>query len=290
MPYTLTFDLHYGAAATGLTLAAVFRNTDGTTNGAGSAVFTERGGGDYEGSLTVPDGFQGWVRFSSNGGATPRGTLAINPQETENTDVKVSTRNALAPPALSAIIAGVLDELLSAHTQPGSVAAGISDATGGGASADPWLTLLPGAYTLGQAGYTIGHNLDVPTGILARAGATITTTGPVSAGGDLALIRGDTYQVERGTALQWTSDSPVDWGATPAPVWTFVLLASGRPVLAALAVISGTPGAWIFRVELTAAQTQRLAAGVEYRYSIRATWADADRDRVTLLSGRCTVS
>lgn len=83
MSYSLTVDLHYGAGATGLTLAATFRNSDGTPNGAGSATFTEVGGGEYEALLTVPAGFQGWVRFSSNGGATPRGTLALNPAETE---------------------------------------------------------------------------------------------------------------------------------------------------------------------------------------------------------------
>jgi hypothetical protein len=47
------------------------------------------------------------------------------------------------------IVDGVLDELLSGHTDVGSVGAGIAAA---GSAGDPWSTALPGAYGAGTAG------------------------------------------------------------------------------------------------------------------------------------------
>ena len=47
------------------------------------------------------------------------------------------------------IVDGVLDELLSEHTDVGSVGAGIAAA---GSAGDPWSTALPGAYGAGTAG------------------------------------------------------------------------------------------------------------------------------------------
>lgn len=57
------------------------------------------------------------------------------------------------------IVDGVLDELLSAHADVGSVGAGIAAA---GSSGDPWSTALPGAYAEGSAGYIVGTNLPSP--------------------------------------------------------------------------------------------------------------------------------
>lgn len=56
-------------------------------------------------------------------------------------------------PTVQQITDGVLNELLSAHTIPGSVGAGIAAASSAG---DPWATLLPGLYPEGSAGYIIG--------------------------------------------------------------------------------------------------------------------------------------
>ena len=57
------------------------------------------------------------------------------------------------------IVDGVLDELLSAHRDVGSVGAGIAAA---GSAGDPWSTALPGAYEDGTAGYIIGNNMPSP--------------------------------------------------------------------------------------------------------------------------------
>lgn len=54
------------------------------------------------------------------------------------------------------IVDGVLDEMLSAHAEVGSVGAGIAAA---GSAGDPWSTALPGAYEEGTAGYLIGNNM-----------------------------------------------------------------------------------------------------------------------------------
>lgn len=68
--------------------------------------------------------------------------------------------DAVTAPTLGDIVDGVLDEALSSHTTPGSVAAGISAASSAG---DPWATLLPGAYGAGTAGELIGNMPDTLT-------------------------------------------------------------------------------------------------------------------------------
>lgn len=58
-------------------------------------------------------------------------------------------------PTVQEIVDGVLDELLSAHADVGSVGAGIAAA---GAAGDPMSVLVPGSYAEGTAGYVIGHS------------------------------------------------------------------------------------------------------------------------------------
>ncbi len=91
-------------------------------------------------------------------------------------------------PSVQDVVDGILDELLSAHIIPGSVAAGI---TGASSAGDPWTTTLPGSYTTGQAGKIIGDRIDAlissrlaPT-IVGRT-LDVTLTG--EAGVDLANV------------------------------------------------------------------------------------------------------
>jgi hypothetical protein len=222
-------------------------------------------------------------------GLTAQGYTSARAVLLSNLDAAISTRLAAsgytAPPGLSAIINGVLDELLSSHTGAGSVGAGIAAA---GAAGDPWATALPGGYTEGQAGYTIGHNLDVPVSTRAGAGASVTTTGPVLAGGGIALVAGDTYQTERGTALQWTYTGPVDVLTSPAPDVTFTIPTQPTP-LSVPVTVGGTPGAITLTAEMSAAESAALPAGGAYPYSVFATWTDPDTDRVTLVRGTVRV-
>lgn len=92
----------------------------------------------------------------------------------------------------SEIADAVWDEALVGHAVAGSAGEALSDA---GTAADPWSTLLPGAYGAGTAGFIIGTNLDAvitsrmatyvqPAGFLAATfpGGTIANTTNITAG------------------------------------------------------------------------------------------------------------
>lgn len=97
MAYTLDFNLALGAGNAGLTLAAQLLDTTGAN--VGSAVttgFFEVGGGNYLWHYAAfPDGHRGGVKFSTSPGGVLKAFAAINPQDAENLDIKVSTRQPI---------------------------------------------------------------------------------------------------------------------------------------------------------------------------------------------------
>lgn len=99
MAYTLDFALDLGPANTGLAdLRAQLVDTAGSNSGSAiSTGFAEIGGGKYLWHYaSFPDGHRGGVKFYRN--AAPSTILAfasLNPEEAENTDVKISTRSTL---------------------------------------------------------------------------------------------------------------------------------------------------------------------------------------------------
>lgn len=100
MSYTLNFSLALGASKTGLAdLRAQLVDSAGANSGSAiSTGFIEIGTGNYLWSYgSFADGFRGGVKFYSN--ATPATILvfsAINPEEAENIDAKISTRSTTA--------------------------------------------------------------------------------------------------------------------------------------------------------------------------------------------------
>src|SRR5882724_9076878 len=90
MAYTLDYSIDLGAVNTGLTLTAQLVNTAGASvGGLISTGFTEIGVGNYLWHYAAfPDGHRGGVIFKS--GATIKAFTAINPEEAENVDIKVS--------------------------------------------------------------------------------------------------------------------------------------------------------------------------------------------------------
>lgn len=136
MAYTLTIKLGLGTGKTGLTdLRAVLYDTVGNVvAGPISSGYLEIGSGDYIWTYTsFPDGYRGAVKFYSN--ASPSIVLAsteINPQETENLDVKISTRSTLTAQ-------GVWDALTSNLATIGSIGKRLSD------NIDMALSLIPTA-------------------------------------------------------------------------------------------------------------------------------------------------
>lgn len=93
MAYTLDFQLNLGLSNTGLTLEAQLINSTGGNVGAAITTgFFEVGAGNYLWHTTaMPDGFRGGVIFRVSPAGAIKTFVAVNPQEAENNDVKVST-------------------------------------------------------------------------------------------------------------------------------------------------------------------------------------------------------
>lgn len=96
MAYTLSLNLVLDEADTGLSLEAQLIDTVGAS--VGSAVtsgFVEVGLGNYLWTYAAfPDGFRGGVKFQLTGGGTLQAFVAVNPQDAENQDAKVTTRSS----------------------------------------------------------------------------------------------------------------------------------------------------------------------------------------------------
>jgi hypothetical protein len=92
MPYTLTIDLVAPTALAGKNVTGFLIDTSGVEVVAPTQVgMVEIGFGMFQWTTSIPDGFRGSVVFSDADNVNARyGVAAINPQETENTDVKTS--------------------------------------------------------------------------------------------------------------------------------------------------------------------------------------------------------
>jgi hypothetical protein len=73
----------------------------------------------------------------------------------------ISYASATATSLVKALVTGVWDEVGANHTTIGSLGQELNSA---GAAADPWATVLPGAYVTAQAGNIIGSRVDVSVG------------------------------------------------------------------------------------------------------------------------------
>ena len=94
MSYTLDTSISLSSCQTGLTLNAILLSSTGAElTESISSGFTEIGGGHYLWHYELfPDGFREAVKFFEQGASsTILAVVAINPQEGENIDQKVST-------------------------------------------------------------------------------------------------------------------------------------------------------------------------------------------------------
>lgn len=93
------------------------------------------------------------------------------------------TSAELATSAVTEIAGAVWDITLASHLTGGTTGAALNAA---GSAGDPWNTALPGAYSVGSAGYILGTNLD--TTVTSRLAPTVGgRTLDVSAGGEAGL-------------------------------------------------------------------------------------------------------
>jgi len=99
MAYEYELPIILGPSSTGTVLRAqLYDGTSGAdVGGEISTGFTELGNGTYHWNYaSMPDGHSGGVKVYENGSPTLPLTLgAVSPPETENTDVKTSTRSTL---------------------------------------------------------------------------------------------------------------------------------------------------------------------------------------------------
>jgi len=96
MVYTLDFVFDLGDDLSGLTLNGQLIDTSaGDVGAAITTGFTEIANGKYLLNLTtVPDGHRGGIKVYESGDTRILSAAAINPEEAENVDVKVSTRSS----------------------------------------------------------------------------------------------------------------------------------------------------------------------------------------------------
>lgn len=88
MSYTLSYAFN---APAGSSLEAVVRDTDGTAVGSAvTAGFVEVSAGFFGWVGTIPDGQRGFLEIRGAGGGGTFALFAVNPQEGENLDTKVS--------------------------------------------------------------------------------------------------------------------------------------------------------------------------------------------------------
>ena len=155
----------------------------------------------------------------------------------------------VSPPTVGAIADAVWDEETSGHVTAGTTGAALAAA---GASGDPLASIVPGGYGVGTAGYQLAR--------IGSAGATVIS--PVAASGAVTLYQNATYSTARGTALVWSLTS-----ALVLTGGSVTLDVAGSSYAGA---ITGSAGAWVVTVQLTAAQTAAMALGVK-RYDLSAT-------------------
>lgn len=94
MTYTASFSIALGSSQTGLTLEAQLKDTAGVNVGAAiTAGFIEIGVGNYLFTGTaIPDGHRGGVVFQISPAGAIKAFAAVNPEELENVDAKLTTR------------------------------------------------------------------------------------------------------------------------------------------------------------------------------------------------------
>jgi len=113
MAYNVVIAADFGAANTGLTVHGKLFGTNGSQVGSTVTTgFTEAVSGLYVYVLAAPDGQEGvFVAYDSSNAALRR-VAVIAPRETENNDVKTSTRGT------STLTTGDIDSRLAAYDAP----------------------------------------------------------------------------------------------------------------------------------------------------------------------------
>jgi hypothetical protein len=221
--------------------------------------------------------------------AATQSTTAATQATTAATQSTMAATQSTAAASSSAAVKVVTDKLATGIEQDGGVyrftanALEQAPAGGGGGGGGGDATLANQEIIIEDIGALQG-SIDA----LAPAGS-LTITNPLTASGELRLVRGDDYKAADGRAIERARSTFIDLtGATilfsvqDMTTGDYPIFESAGSVL----VATGTPS---FRVELTAAQTAELELGrPRYRYDVVAI--DQHSHRVTLIEGSVIVS
>lgn len=238
MAYGLVFTLALGAGRTGLasTLRAQRVDTSGADTGSViSTGFVEDGtSGNYLFfTSAIPDGFQGSVRFYDTGApSTSLGLAAINPTETENADVKTSTR-AAAGDAMD-LVANAVDAAALAADAVTEIQSGLATAANVAAVETDTQDIqgrLPAVLVSGRIDASVGAMAaNVMTAAAAAADLTTELQSGLATAADLATVAG--YVDTEVAAIKAKTDN---LPASPAAVGSEMTLADGAITAAKIA-------------------------------------------------------
>jgi hypothetical protein len=233
-------------------------------------------------------GFEVTVAAASVGAIVDATWDEVLSGHTESGSAGQALAAAAAGASTAAIADAVWDELLSGHTTVGSAGYYLANAGGGSSPeviADAVLDELVSDHaTAGSLGQVVSAINTHTAGIVP--GAAITLVQPVTAAGDVTLVRGDTYSATDGRALAWSSSSWPD--LTGATITMTARDKSDAVGLSASGVVSGAgTGTQTVRVELSATDTAALTVGFRtYQYDVEAVIAGR---HITLVRGYLTV-
>jgi hypothetical protein len=315
MAYTLSIPILLGTAQIGLTLKAQLVDMSGANVGAAITTgFVEIGLGNYLLTTAIPDGHRGGMKILKSDN-TLMAFGAINPEEGENSDTKTSTRvatsgytapdnsgisaikaktdNLPSDPADESLLIAATDAIMNRLGAPvgASVSADIAAIPtaaeidtqlsgthgadswegGGGAGSDPLLNEVPGTYASGTAGAALGR-----IGV-----AEIEVRAALTPGGDLYLIRGDSYIAEDGRAIEFL-DSGDGWPDLAGATASFF----AQSLAVEMEIVTPSGSGKKIRLELTSENTTALTA-IKSEYAVRLV--DADDHLFTLVQGRLIV-
>lgn len=124
MAYQTEFVADFQSHRTGLTIHAQYYDNAGATFGAAiTSGIVETASGIYKYTATISDGFVGSIVLYNSADSNIRVAFSINPNELENTDVKISTRSSqISIDAIDTIVDSIIldtNELQSDWTNGG---------------------------------------------------------------------------------------------------------------------------------------------------------------------------
>lgn len=190
-------------------------------------------------------------------------------------DFKATGFNTTTPPTAAAIADQVWNETMADHVAAGSTGEKLNAA---GASSDPLLNAVPGAYAAGTAGYNLGSIDEIKAKTDTIGASSFPVASPLTSSKTADIVQGDDHFATDGRSLDFTySGMPSFVGGSPVMK---VASIDGRTTVLSLSgtVVSATE----LRFEPPSAQTALLDVG-EHPFEIEITLSNGHITTLTSL-------